>query len=89
MTKSVACLLDSAGPRRAALAAQALAFLRLLRTSNPNLSSISLPFSASKPNEVNIREKQGESLKSSLTNQEHVILLRKERDFLIKILCSC
>lgn len=89
MTKSVAYLLDSAGLRRAALAAQALVFVRLLRTSDPNLSSISLTFSASKANESSVREKWDESLKSSLTDQEHVVLLTKERLFLVKILCSC
>lgn len=81
MTKSVAYLLDSVnkGWRRAALAAQALAFLILLRTSNPSLSSISLTFSAAKINELSIREKWGESLKSSLTDQEYVVLLTKAR----------
>lgn len=81
MTKSVAYLLDSVnkGGRRAALAAQALVFLILLRMSNPSLSSISLTFAA-KINELSIREKWGESLKSSLTDQEYVVLLTKERD---------
>lgn len=82
MTKSAAYLLDSVnkGWRRAALAAQALVFLILLRMSNPSLSSISLTFSAAKINELSIREKWGESLKSSLTDQEYVVLLTKERD---------
>jgi len=57
MAKSVADLLDSAGLRRAALAVQALVFLRLLRRSNPNIHSISLTFSASKANEFSVREK--------------------------------